>query len=101
MTFRDMMQADLDAIFTADEFEQQITYNGATVRALVGAADSFEDNRVNNYGMSITVRKTEVPTPAAGDSVVIDGTSYRVAEDPAPQHDLVWDVPLERNLVTL
>jgi hypothetical protein len=100
MTFRDMMQADLDAIFTADEFAQPITYNGAVVRAMVDSGDRFDDNRVSNYSMSITVRKTEVAVPREGDTVVIDGVTYRVAEDPAPT-DMLWTLPLERNLVTL
>jgi hypothetical protein len=100
MNFQEMLQADLDAIFTADEFEQQITYNGAVVRAMVDSGDRFDDNRVSNYSMSITVRKTEVAVPREGDSVVIDGVTYRVAEDPTPA-DMLWTLPLERNLVTL
>ena len=100
MNFTEQMQADLDAIFTADEFDQEVTVNGVVVRGLVGSPGPLTDNMVSNTALTVEVRKSEVSTVAAGDSVIVDDIHYRVAVDPQ-SGSLTWSLELERDLVQL
>lgn len=100
MSFKEQMQADLDALFTANEFDEEITVNGVIVRAFVGMPNPMIDNMVSNIALMVDVRKSEVPTVAIGSSVIVDAVYYRVAADPQ-SGSLTWSLELEQDLVQL
>jgi len=102
MTFREQQQSDLDAIYTTDEFGEEITLGGSTVTAIVGEPDETTEQSlaVRGVGLTISVRVSEVPTVSRGVAVVVRGSTYRVLGD--PQSDtLEWHLDLAQEMVTL
>jgi len=102
MTFMEQQQADLDAIYSTEEFAETVVVNGASVIGMVGFLDPTTEQPLNIRGLSITVsvRVSEVSIVKRGDPVVVRGLTYRVLGD--PQNDrLEWFLDLAQELVTL
>ena len=101
MTLRDDINEDLgEHHFNTDEFAQAITYNGASINALVdyGMYDSGENARTAR----IIVKASDVPSPAYRDPVVIGSDTWRVFRDPNREVAVkgdghVWELALIRD----
>lgn len=101
MTLLADMQSDLDAIYTTDEFAEQITLNGVEgVLALVADLEEASEQpiQIETVGLSVSVRVNEVPSVSRGHVAVVRGVSYRVQGQ--PQNDrLEWQLELRKDLV--
>jgi len=100
MTLADQLSTDLSVFFDADDFAQTITYNGASINALVdyGMYGSGENARTAR----IIVKASDVAAPAYRDTVVIAGTTWRVFRDPDREVAVkgdghVWELALIRD----
>lgn len=81
MSFATQKTADLAVFFNTAEFAETITYNGASINAIVelGLEDEFSKN-VMSRGR-ITVKRSDVLVPAYRDAVVYRSNTYRVYQD--------------------
>jgi hypothetical protein len=102
MSFQDIIRADLDTIYTAGEFAEEITVNGAAVLAMVGSPSSTEEQSpaVLGVALSVSVRVNELISVSHGDAVVVNGVNYIVTGDPLSD-GLEWSIDLARNMVSL
>ncbi len=80
MTLKSQILSDLPVFFNTDDFAETITYNGVSIKAIVDYGEYYGDEtgRRNAARANITVRHSDVSTPAYDDSVIIDGTTWRV-----------------------
>ncbi len=102
MTFLEQQQSDLDAIYTTDEFAEEITLGGVTVIGLVGELDPTTEQfpSVRGVSLMVSVRVSEAPVVKRGDAVAVRGSTYRVLGD--PQNDrLEWNLDLAQEMVSL
>lgn len=101
--FQDMITSDLDAVFlNTDEFAQEITYEGATIKAIV----HYGPRRNKNIDRAIScdawlegVKVSDVATPAYRDTVVIGEDTYRVLIDDTTQPEgdgYSWIIDLKK-----
>jgi hypothetical protein len=103
MTFAQMLATDLDAvIFNTNEFAQLVTYNSASIRAVVTYGEDLTVIRTGGRTRTsdavaaectITVRVADVASPAYRDTVVIAGVTYMVERIIAGD-GAVWTVAL-------
>jgi len=101
MTLRDDINTDLgEHHFNLDEFARTITYNGSDIPAVVdyGMSPSGENARTAR----ITVKVSDVPSPAYRDTVVIGSDTWRVFRDPNQEVAVkgdghVWELSLIRD----
>ena len=102
MTFMEQQQKDLDAIYSTDEFAEEITLAGVTVIGLVGELNPTAEQfpAVRNVSLMVSVRVSEVTAVKRGDAVVVRGTTYRVLGDPQSDR-LEWNLDLNQEMVTL
>ena len=102
MTFNDMLQSDLDAIYTANEFDQEITINGIPVRAMVSAPSPTTEQypAIANVALFATVRVSEVAAVEHGDTAVANGVTYVVVGEPI-NNGLEWVFELDRHMVSV
>jgi hypothetical protein len=90
------MQSDLDAIYTTDEFAEEITFNGVSgVLAMVGDLDddSEQSPSIETTSLTINLRVSEVASVTRGQVAVIRGVSYLVIGQPLNDR-LEWSVEL-------
>lgn len=102
-TFKDIMAADLAAVFNSDEFAFAAMHRCGHVETPVIVLLDLEDGGHDDYATFgwVQVPKTSLSTPAYGDIFLIDGTEFIVFED-ARRHlhirdekeDLVWLLPV-------
>jgi hypothetical protein len=83
MTFAEMIADDLDhLVFNTSEFAQTITYNSASIPAVVTYGENLDDIAGRQIGVqasvTIEVKASDVPAPKVRDTVVIGGVTYRV-----------------------
>lgn len=95
--FTDMIASDLDdVLLNTDEFAQEITYNGTTIKAIVEYGKQKAKDSIM-FDAMITVKASDVPSPAYRDPVVIGSDTYRVYQDKEFQSSgdgYVWQIPL-------
>ena len=102
MTFMEQLQDDLDAIYSTDEFAEEVSLDGVTVIGLVGEPNETTEQFPSIRGVSLTVnlRVSEVLAIKPGAAVIVRGITYRVLGD--PQHDrLEWHLDLAQEMVSL
>ncbi len=102
MTFMEQQQADLDAIYSTEEFAEEIILNDVTVLGLVGELNPSQEQfpAVRGVSLMVSVRVSEVMAVKRGDAVVVRGTTYRVLGDPQSDR-LEWNLDLAQEMVTL
>jgi len=102
VTFAEQQQADLDAIYSTEEFAELITLDGVEVTALVGTPDATSERNlpIENVSLTASVRVSEVPSIARQASAVVRGVTYRVVGNPL-NDTLEWQLNLSREMVTL
>jgi len=79
MTLKTDISSDLDTFFDTDEFAETITYAGSEIPAIV----SYDENLDERTGASvaiarISVRKSDVESPAYRDEVKIGSQTWYV-----------------------
>ena len=102
MTFLEQQQSDLDAIYTVEEFAEEIILNGVTVLAIVGVPGQTSEQfpAIRGVSLMVDVRVSEVLAVKPGAPVIVRGDTYRVLGD--PQHDrFEWHLDLAQEMVTL
>ena len=79
MTFKDQLTTDLSVFFNTDEFAQTVTYKGTPIAAIVdyGENPGKEGDALITLG-TLTVKASDVPSPAYRDTVVIGSNTWRV-----------------------
>lgn len=103
MTLLADMQSDLDAIYTTDEFAEEITLNGvAGVLAIVSDLEEASEQsiQIETVGLFISVRVSEVPTVNRNAVAIVRGVSYRVQGQPLNDR-LEWQLELRKDLVAV
>jgi hypothetical protein len=103
MTFLADMQSDLDAIYEADEFAEDITLGGvAGIRAIVNDPQETSEQtpRIDTVGLSISVRVSEVVSVARSTVAIVRGVSYLVQGHPQSDR-LEWQLELRQQMVSL
>jgi hypothetical protein len=93
----DMLFADMnlarDAVYRAGD-----SGPGVPVRVVLGRPDrvgSFGETRIASAAAMLEVRRSEVPSPAAGDSFEVDGERLLVQGEPlADAERLLWTIEL-------
>lgn len=100
MTLRATIAADLDDVFfDVDEFAESITYNGASIQAVV----EYGKQRVKDaivFDAEILVKVSDVPSPTYRDTVVIGGTTFKVLQVTGSQPSgdgFTWRIPVMRD----
>ena len=84
MSLKDQMLGDISNFLNANEFAEEITYNGTEITAVVeiGETDT-KGNTFSNDGRSdiasVWVAETDVPNPINGDEVTSKGKTWYVA----------------------
>ncbi|MHB8109762.1 MAG: head-tail joining protein [Syntrophorhabdaceae bacterium] len=102
-TFQDMITSDLDNVFLdTDEFAQAITYNSASIKAIVhhGPRRKSADQIVSCDAWLEGVKVSDVATPAYRDTVVIGANTYRVLIDDQTQPEgdgFSWVIDLKKS----
>lgn len=102
-TLADTITSDLDAVFlNTDEFAQEITYKGATIKAIV----HYGPRRNKNADRAIScdawlegVKVSDVPEPAYRDTVIIGSETYKVMIDDTTQPEgdgYSWIIDLKK-----
>jgi len=95
-----MITNDLDVILDTDEFAQTITYNGTSIKAIVKYGEERESDASVSFDAVITVKTSDVATPAYRDTVVIGGVTFRVFQDannqPFKGDGYLWQIRLTR-----
>ena len=102
MIFLEQLRTDLDAIYSLDEFAEEIVINGVTVTGLIGEMNPTEEQfpAVRGTSLIASVRVSEVPSINPGDAVVVRGVNYRILGDPQSDR-LEWNLDLAQEMVTL
>ena len=81
---------------------ESISYNGTTINAIVDRSGRNQESYIRGREVAtcvITVSATDVPTPAHGDAVTIDGeTWYHQPEGVIVKNDYLRVIALEREL---
>jgi hypothetical protein len=102
--FTDMITADLDdVLLNTDEFAREITYNGATIKAIV----HYGPRRIKGKDRAVScdawlegVKVSDVAIPAYRDAVIVGSTAYKVLveDDAQPEGDgYSWIIDLRNN----
>lgn len=79
MTLKTDITADLDDVFfDTDEFAEEITYNGASINAIVEYGVNLTHGETAAAQAQILVKKADVSAPQPRDTVVIGSTTYTV-----------------------
>lgn len=102
-SFTDMITSDLDdVLLNTDEFAQEITYQGTTIKAIV----HYGPRRIKGKDQTIAcdawlegVKVSDVATPTYRDTVVVGGVTYKVLidDDAQPEGDgYAWTIDLRR-----
>lgn len=96
----DVFAAATDALFTDPNIARDATWRaggtdpGITVRVITRQPDQvvgFGDSRAVLPTMLIDVRRSQVPEPASGDTVEIDGETFEIIATPSIDSlRLVW-----------
>lgn len=96
MTFKELLVQDALDMFDTSEFAEAVTYNGASIVAIVeiGQAQA-SGNMFTNYGVAdraiIHVLTIDVPKVVSGDEIEARGTTWsvvRVLESNSAVHTL-------------
>lgn len=101
-TLADTITSDLDAVvLNTDEFAKEITYKGATIKAIVhyGPRRTKSDQAVSCDAWLEGVKVSDVPTPAYRDTVVIGSDTYKVLIDDTTQPEgdgYSWIIDLKK-----
>ena len=82
MTLKAQLTTDLSVFFDTDEFAEVVTYNSASIKAVVdyGVNQSLDDN-INDSNMTkatIFVKASDVPDPKYRDTVIINAVVWDV-----------------------
>ncbi|CAA7615713.1 hypothetical protein [Magnetospirillum sp. UT-4] len=89
-------EAALDDLFVDPNLATTVTYQGRSIRALVGRPDrdlEFADITVHTATAVFEIRRKEVVSPAAGDIIVHDGDSFVVQGEPRLDAErLIWTI---------
>jgi hypothetical protein len=97
MNLKDAMAADVVAIFlNANEFAEYVEYKGKIIKGVFARGHTAEKGNVfsaqgETDRATLSVSIADVPAPQAGDSFVINGTTWSVARiiaSDAGMHDL-------------
>ena len=96
MPFKDM----IDQLFNDPMLGRDATYwtagagQARVVRAMIKSPDNISDigvARIHRSTLTLEVRSSEIPEPAAGDTFDLDGTLYVIQSEPvADRERLVW-----------
>ena len=84
MTFKELMVQDASLVmFDAEEFAETVTYNGASIKAIVELGPEHADgNIISAEGESdratIYVMSRDIPKPNRGDVIETDAGSWSV-----------------------
>ena len=99
MTFKEAAQRSVNSIFARLGEDATFTATGGeplTVRAVRCQPDEILDvasSRILTETAIFLLRVTEVTTPRAGDTLLVDGGSFVIQGEPQrEQHNLVWRV---------
>lgn len=88
------MTEDLTAFIDTDEFAVEAVWNAATVKVIFDAPYS-QNLDIAGSNPSILVKVADMQSATVGDEVVIDGTTYLIAEPPEPDGTGLMRVQLE------
>ncbi|HOD75262.1 MAG TPA: hypothetical protein PKJ17_04500 [Syntrophorhabdaceae bacterium] len=97
------ISSDLAVLLNTDEFAQEITYEGATIKAIV----HYGPRRIRGTDQAVScdawlegVKVSDVAVPAYRDTVVIGSTTYHVLIEDAAQPEgdgYTWVIDLRRD----
>lgn len=75
-----MIALEVDGIFT-DGIEETVAYHNGTISANITAIVSFGDGKNQGDGATITVKKSDVPSPEYRHTFTIDSVVWYVDSD--------------------
>lgn len=97
MTFAAQLDTDLDVFFNTSEHAQSVTYNSATISAIVTYGEELGDiGGGKRVDATLFVKAEDVASPDYRDTVVIDSVTFRVQNRLSGYDGRVWKLELSR-----